>query len=41
MGHWWVMMVTVLPEENEKEKKKNQGRGRRGGHGVPHGGPRI
>jgi len=36
-----VMMVTVLNEETEKEKKKHgKGPGRRGGHGVPHGGPR-
>jgi hypothetical protein len=39
------MMVTVLPEQAEKEKKKGgkghgHGHGRRGGHGVPHGGPR-
>lgn len=36
-----VMMVTVLPEETEKEKKhRGKGKGKRGGHGVPHGGPR-
>merc|ERR1719487_2677297 len=36
-----VMMVTVLPEETEKEKNHcGKGKGRRGGHGVPHGGPR-
>ena len=35
-----TMMVTVVPEEDEKDKKKWKGRGRRGCHGVPHGGPR-